>query len=307
MSEVRTAELLAELLSARLLRPARSWVDEACGEVARGVDSTRLGALLSAASRHVPKGPLDPREAEVRRAGELLADWTPERWTLLEAARVAILLAQPDLAGPAAAAALEDAVRYADLGELCALYRSLAHWPAAERFRRRAGEGARSNMRAVFEATCCDTPYPALYFDDVAWRQAVIKCLFVEAPLWRLRGLDRRIDGELARMALDLADERRAAGRRVAPELLACLGHAGGARGMAWIERLLAEGDLEQRRAAGLACVRAGAPERLRARLAEEPDAGVRRAFEAALAGRAASFDFASPPLQGAARAALAD
>ena len=88
-----------------------------------------------------------------------------------------------------------------------ALYRALVHLPATERFTWRAGEGCRSSMRAVFEAIACDTPFAFRHFDDPAWRQLVIKALFVEAPLWRVYGLDQRLDEELARMALDLAEE----------------------------------------------------------------------------------------------------
>ena len=52
----------------------------------------------------------------------------------------------------------------------------------------------------------------------------LLKALFVGAPLWRVYGLDKRIDAELARMALDLADERCSAHREVQPELWLCLG-----------------------------------------------------------------------------------
>ena len=57
-------------------------------------------------------------------------------------------------------------------------------------------------MLTVFEANACDTPYPATHLDDLAWRQLVIKALFVGAPLWRVYGLDKRLDAELARMAM---------------------------------------------------------------------------------------------------------
>ncbi len=149
--------------------------------------------------------------------------------------------------------------------------------------------------RAVFEAICCDSPYPLDHFDDLAWRQAVIKALFVGAPLWRVQGLDQRLDPELARMALDLADERHAAGRRVSPELLLCLGDHGGARALAWIERLFADGDREQRRAAALAFGRAGQSDRLRVLRATEGDALVAEAIDAALAGRHDQTAFAAP------------
>jgi hypothetical protein len=145
-------------------------------------------------------------------------------------------------------------------------------------------------MRAVFEAAACDTPFPYRHFDDVAWRQLAIKCVFVEAPLWRVFGLDRRLGAELARMALDLVDERRSAGRAVQHELWLCLGRFGGDRALASIERELAGGGSPPnpagRCAAAIALARAGEIGRL-ARLCEvERDPAVAETMRLALKGR---------------------
>ncbi len=280
-------------LGARLAPEAADWLRAAREEVAAGADGPRLAALLSLASRRVPRGPLAPSADERAAAGAALAGWDPERWTVLEAARAALVLARPDLDIEAGAAAVEEAFRYADVGELCALYRALALLPDPARFAWRAGEGARSNMRAVFEAACCDTPFPFRWFDDVAWRQAVVKCLFVEGPLWRVFGLDRRLSPELARMALDLADERRAAGRRVFHELWLCLGDHAGDRGRAAVEAELAGDFPLGRRAAALALGRMGAADRARELAATETDPAVRDALLAAADGRCDQAAFA--------------
>ena len=128
------------------------------------------------------------------------------------------------------------------VGELCALYKTLALLPDSKRFVWRAGEGCRSSMKAVFESVACDSPLPLRHFDDVAWRQMLIKALFVEAPLARVFGLATRLDAETARMALDLADERRSAGRPVNPDTWLLVGKHAGARGVASLERELASG-----------------------------------------------------------------
>ena len=73
----------------------------------------------------------------------------------------ALILARPDLEQKAGADAIEEAFRYADEGELCALYRALAHVPEFARFAWRAKEGCRTNMVSVFEANVIDTPLPA--------------------------------------------------------------------------------------------------------------------------------------------------
>ena len=57
--------------------------------------------------------------------------------------------------------------------------------------------------------------YAAAHLDPRAWRQGVLKCLFVGIPLSVVADLDLRADDELARMAASFAEERSAAGRSV--------------------------------------------------------------------------------------------
>lgn len=62
----------------------------------------------------------------------------------------------------------------------------------------------------------------AARLDPAAWRQAVLKCLFVGVPLRLVAGLDGPAgsDDELRRMVADYAAERRAAGREVPADAL---------------------------------------------------------------------------------------
>lgn len=285
---------LSQLLAARLTPSALHWMQAAAGEIADGAPDTRFCALFSLAARQTKREPLAPSAAEVETAGRILAGWNPERWSVLEAARVSLILARNDLAGDGGALALSEAFRYADEGELCALLRALALLPGAERFTWRAGEGCRSNLRSVFEAAALDTPFAALHFDEPAWNQCVIKCLFVGAPLWRLWGLDTRLSPELARMALDLADEKRSAGRAVPHELWLCLGRHGAARGLDALERELAptNPNTAGRCAAVLGFARAGDTGRLARLAASESVAAVLAALARARAGETDSRSF---------------
>jgi hypothetical protein len=298
-----TREHVQAMLERRLDAAGRAWHQAARAEIDDGVDDERFCALFSLASRYTPRGALRPDRDEIASAGERLPGWNPERWTVLETARVALILARPDLADPSGARAVEELFRYADIGELCAAYRSLAHLPMPERFVWRAGEGARTSMRSVFEATCCDTPYPSMHFDAVAWRSAAIKALFVEAPLWRIHGLDARLDAELARMALDLADERRSAGRPVNPETWLCLGAHAGERGLASIERELASGPPRARAAAAIALARAGERARLEKLATTDKDPLVAATARRALAGVTDPTAFAALDTAGTATA----
>jgi len=292
-------EYLRGLLDARLALGALRWLEASAGEIAAGAPVERFCALFSLAARHARRTALAPSADERALAGRLVEGWNPERWSVLESVRVVLILSRPDLAGEGGARALSDAFRYTDEGELCALLRSLALLPGAERFVWRAGEGCRSNMRSVFEAAALDTPYPARHFDDLTWRQCVIKCLFVGAPLWRLWGLDERLSPELARMALDHADERRSAGRLVPHELWLCLGRHAGARGLEALERELAPANANTlgRCGAALALARAGEERRLERLTARESVPALLAALARARAGetRAATFQHLEP------------
>jgi len=235
--------LLDAWLHARLDAPARDWLDSAVAELQRGVDDVRFGALLSGASRFAKREPLAPSDAERAAMGAAADGLDVARWTRLEAVRVRLVLAHREIANARGAAALEAAFQFADEGELCALHRSLALLPEPRRFAWRAGEGCRSNMRSVFEAAACDTPFPWRCFDDLAFRQCVIKAIFIGAPVARIQGLAARRDEELCRMALDLADERRSAGRPVPADLWLAVGRCGGERAEASLARELAAGE----------------------------------------------------------------
>lgn len=276
---------LRQMLEARLERRALDRLQVSVSEIGDLVPDGRFSALLSLASRGVKPRPLAPSAAELESARRLVEGWSPERWDLLETVRVALVVARGDLLEDSAVVALEEAFRFADEGELRALYRALALLPEPRRFVWRAGEGCRTNMRSVFEAVALDTPFLAKNFDDVAWRQAAIKCVFVEAPLWRLWGLDARLSEELARMALDLADERRSAGRPVQRDLWLCLGTHGGARALTSILRELdpANANTGGRRAAACALARAGRKDLLEERLATEREPLVAETMRSAL------------------------
>jgi len=296
MSTPPTLECLEHMLAPRLTPPAADWLGRARKEVGTGTDPGRFCALIALASRHARRVPLAPDSQERARAGAALEGWNPGWWTLLDALRVVLVLSRPDLDGDGGEQAIEEVLRTADEGEACALYRSLAHLPSPERFVARAGEGCRTNMRSVFDACALDTPYPEQCFSEESYRQMVIKSVFVGAPLWRMWGLDGRVDQDLARMALDLAEERRSAGREVQPDLWLCLGVHGGERGLSALvdEMDSANAHREGRAAAAVALARAGETDRIQEVVELEADVLVREAMQRALAGDVSSRTFRS-------------
>lgn len=78
-------------------------------------------------------------------------------------------------------------------------------------------DALRTNDARIIAAAVQD--YGAQRLSDAAFRQAVMKCVFVGIPLDAVVGLSMRKDAELARMLVDLAHERVAAGRIVPPDI----------------------------------------------------------------------------------------
>jgi hypothetical protein len=182
-------------LDAALSGDARAWLDQALAEAAGHQDEA-------------PEGPLpiwEVRFAEAgRRCGPEYADAV--RRLLLQAAgpgpatlsriyaqgtaaeRRAVLHALPHLVtGPGALLLVEDALRTND-------------------------------TRLVAAAV---GPYAAEHLDAHNWRHAVLKCLFTGVSVDTVAGLAERAraDTELARMLVDYANERTAAGRPVPEDL----------------------------------------------------------------------------------------
>lgn len=251
-------------LARRVDEAALAWFDATAAQVAAGVSDARFASLISMASRHARRRPAELDGHECAAAAALVEGWNPERWSVLDLLRAGLVLAREDLEEESGPRAVLGAIKFGDLGELVALYRTLCLLPRPDDYVWQAGEGCRSNMNEVFEAIACDNPFPVRNFDDVAWRALAIKALFVGAPLWRVQGLDGRLGEELAHVALDLCDERRSAGRRIFPELWMCMGKGHAERARASIETELSGDDELSRKAAILALGRMGETERLR-------------------------------------------
>ncbi|QDU84744.1 hypothetical protein Pla163_18580 [Planctomycetes bacterium Pla163] len=293
----RFAAFCDRVLSERLDAPGLEFLARELerSAVASTDDAARFGVRLGLASRHARRRPLDLSDAEHDLGRSIVQGLDPEAWTLLDVLRVRLVLALPDLAGERTAGLLEEAFRYGDEGETCALLRSVPVLPAPERFLWRVTEGCRSNMRSVFEAAATDTPFCVQHFDDVAWRQALLKSLFIGAPLWRVFGVDERLDAETQRMALDYADERRSAGRSVPPELWMLLAGAElDERALHSVEAEVTVGPGPARAGAYLALARGGRTGILRAHVEHETNELSAAVGRAALAGRHDSRAFAS-------------
>ncbi len=232
---------------------------------------SELATRLAQASRHAKRRDLNASPELMAQAAGILSGWNPEFYSVLETLRVALILSREDLDQESFRLAFEEAFRFADEGELRALYKSLALLPNGERFEWQASEGCRTNILGVFQSVVCDSPYAAKHFNDVAWHAACIKSLFMDSPLGRISGLDARLSPELARMALDLVEERRSATRPILPGLWLLVGSHGGQRALDSIAAEWNHLAPEKRGPVALAMARAGGVDQLREWQAHNP------------------------------------
>jgi hypothetical protein len=207
---------LLALLGGRIPPAGLDWLERATSSAAEIPGEGRRTALLNdfaAAPRRLGKGPVALSDEE------RLAFLEPpicEGATVDELGRSALLAAAPEGEQEDLAA---ECFRHGEIREKRAVLRTLSLLPQPDRFCSLAIDACRSHVQPVFEAICCESRYPAAFFPDLAFRQMVLKALFVEVALDRIHGLRARIDPELVRMAQDYASERRAAGRPVPADI----------------------------------------------------------------------------------------
>ena len=208
-----------ELARGRLLVAVLAAVDERAGAWLRAAldaadDARAVDIAFGSAPRRVGTAPL---ESGARGPTRDLGLSGPARHAA-EAARMLIALAHSDH-DPDAPERLR---RHADVDESVAIYRALALFAPGTRLDAAVGRGLRTHAKPVFEAIAHANPWPAANLDEHRWNHLVLKALFIDSALDPILGLDARANPTLARMLLDFADERLAAGRKVPAELWRC-------------------------------------------------------------------------------------
>jgi hypothetical protein len=207
-------------LLGRVLAPAgMQWLDAEIERQRGGLDERRLAIALGMVGRKVGRMDLAPPPDEIAAAGKLRARWQPQLWGTDEAARVALVLATHRGDDAAFAARVDKLCATGELTEQVAYLKGFAIFPAPRALHDRAREAVRSSIAPVFEAIACGNPYPFDHFDENAWNQMVVKCVFSGVPIGSIVGLRERRNPELIAMLGDLVSERTAAGRPTPEEV----------------------------------------------------------------------------------------
>ena len=135
--------------------------------------------------------------------GDLFTNWTLDQLVRLD------LLMQLDPAN------IDSLFETAEMQEAVTLTRALPFLPNSSTYLLRATDAVRSNMGPVFDAIAFENTYPKDYFNESAWNQLVLKCIFNDKAIHQIIGLDERANQDLANTLSDFAHERWSANRRV--------------------------------------------------------------------------------------------
>jgi hypothetical protein len=280
LETVTRMDLLRGWLAARVSPEALQWLDGQVEKISGAPDSRMLTMAIGLAPRKVGKSPLDLTAQDLAAASSVRPGFDPQGWTTDQAARVLLLLASarsPD-GEKGFAARLDSLFRSGEIGEQLALLRGLPLYPHPEANLATAGEGIRSAVQPIFEAVAHRSPYPAEQFSEAMWNQMIVKTLFINSTLVPIVRLDERRNADLARMLVDYAHERWAAGRVVSPELWRCVGPFAGNRYLDDLARVFRSADRDEHRAGALALSECGTPEALALLEADAPLAASIRA-----------------------------
>ena len=195
-----------------------AWLTEQAAAVA--ADTPRAAATgIALLPRHTGKADVQPSQEEAAQGQALVPGLDMRSWSVDQLARCYLVLHLPASDGADLSRRLDALFRTSDVAEAVALYQGLPCYPFAEHLLARAREGLRSNQKPLVAAVALRNPFPAQHFDQEAWNQMLLKCLFVGLPLHQVQGVDRRCNRALSLMLSDYARERRAAKRPIPHDL----------------------------------------------------------------------------------------
>ncbi|HLT08448.1 MAG TPA: EboA domain-containing protein [Cyclobacteriaceae bacterium] len=236
------------------------WLEEQKKRILEDTAGIKLFMAFSQASRYFRKDLNQLSDADLADADKLVSGFRPDRWNRLQTARTYLLLHFAAKDANHFLKSLERLLEAADMHEQEAIYAALPVFPYQEHLKLRAAEGLRTNITSVFDAIALNNPYPYRYLDEPAWNQMVLKSFFLQRPIYQIHGADERANAELAKILIDYAHERWAAGREVMPELWRFVGPFLTEDQLQDVQKVLQEGTALEKEAVLLACSQSGLP-----------------------------------------------
>lgn len=214
----RTKAYLLSLLSGGEYKEIE-WLQQQKKNIEEDFSGRKLFMAFNQASRYFEKKLNRLNKGDLVEADKISRGFRPDTWNQLQTARIYLLLHFRGNNAEHFIQTVDRLVESADMHEQEAVYAALPLLPYQENLKLRAAEGLRTNITSVFDSIALNNPYPAKYLDEQAWNQLVIKSFFLQRPIYQIVDADSRANESLAKILVDYAHERWAAGREVMPEL----------------------------------------------------------------------------------------
>jgi len=224
------------------------WLDQQDLKLGTNFQLRSFYLAFCAVPRFIGKDQVHLTADQKTEADGLRRGFQPEHWNLVQCVRTYLLLMLPAENVDEYMATLTKLFETADMDEQVSLYGALPLLPYPEMMINRAADGIRTNITAVFDAIALNNPFPKDFLNEDAWNQMVLKAVFMQRPLYKIYGADERHNPELARMLIDFAHERWAAGRQVWPELWRFVAPYIDASNLSDIQKVI-DGDFLERKA----------------------------------------------------------
>jgi hypothetical protein len=250
----KTKIFLFELLKQQAETKSMEWLVLQKEKIEKEGSYLKFYMAFGQASRFFKKAILHLTDQQKELANNIREGFSPHTWDQLQTARSYLLLHFEEKEASSWVNALNKLFETADMHEQQSLYAAVPIMPFQAEMKERAIEGLRTNISSVFDAVALNNPYPSEYFDERAWNQMVLKAIFMQRPLYQIQNADDRANPVLAKILVDFAHERWAAGRTVMPELWRFVGPYINEENFADIQKVLQTNDPNQRKAALLAC-----------------------------------------------------
>lgn len=215
---------LKQCLAKHAPHEALSWLDGKEKQIHEQKSDKLYFITFSEVPNHFGKTPVNYSKEELEQAKTIRKNWNPQSWNLTQLARACLILSYARHRQENFKATMDKIFNAADTYELITLYEALPLFPNPEKFLLNATNGIRNNMTSVIDAITLNNPYPADYFDEIAWNQLVLKTFFVDSPIEKVIGLKRRANANLSKALLNTIRERSSAGRPFKLEMWCLIG-----------------------------------------------------------------------------------
>lgn len=205
-------ELFLTLMSSQFNVKELGWISTKTSQLINDKAWSKFNVFFSLVSRFINDEVCNWDEHQLATLENIYPGFAQNTWNKQELARIQLMLSlDADISKNIIISFFETA----EIKEQIALYKGLYLLDNAKDFTHQFTEGIRTNIVDVFDALAFANPFAKTYLNDDAWNQLILKCFFMDRPLYTVEGLDDRKNKDLADMLQDYVKERWAAGRNV--------------------------------------------------------------------------------------------